>query len=358
MSGHRPRFSLTLGSLRSDSDHPAGGPSLFAVDRSLEMPADGLRVLLAERGGVEPGDPAELDLGDEDGLERVFTGSVVEVRPHAAGAEVFAAGTMLALLELRVSSLYREQTAGAIAQDLIGQASLDAGDVSDGLSLPRFAVERRRSAYPQLKALADRLGYDLFSDREGKIHFRGLGAAADLDSAAGGLGGVAGGLASAAAGAAGALLGGGGGALSFGKHLLATCAAARPDAQRKVVVGGESPMSGAGDDKSFWLTAEDTAFEDSAGSGEETLVLEPLARTKDMAARFAAGILALRQRRRREIRVTTLGQPALELGDSLQTSDGPDGLLDGSGHVRAIAHRFGAEAGFVSRITVCVEGGP
>src|SRR5262245_40361177 len=103
MAGLSPRFSLTLGSLRSDTDHPACGPSYFAVDRSLEIPADGLRVVLAERGEVAPGDPAELDLGDEDGLERVFTGTVVEVRPRAGGAEVFAAGTVLALLALRAS---------------------------------------------------------------------------------------------------------------------------------------------------------------------------------------------------------------------------------------------------------------
>ncbi|HLL54857.1 MAG TPA: hypothetical protein VK447_14985, partial [Myxococcaceae bacterium] len=170
MAGLSPRFSLKLGSLESDSDHPAGGPSYFAVDRSLEIPADGLRVVLAERGEVAPGDVAELQLGDEDGLERVFTGTIVEVRPHAAGTEIFAAGTVLALLELRASSLYQEQTAGDIARDLIGKAGLSEGDISDGVSLPRFAVERRRSAFPQLKGLAARLGFDVFSDREGKIH--------------------------------------------------------------------------------------------------------------------------------------------------------------------------------------------
>lgn len=348
MAGLSPRFSLQFGSLQADSDHPAGGPSYFAVDRSLEIPADGLRVVLAERGEVAPGDTAQLDLGDEDGLERVFTGTVVEVRPHAAGVEIFAAGTALSLLELRASSLYQEQTAGDIARDLIGMAGLDEGEISDGVSLPRFAVERRRSAWPQLKALAERLGYDLFSDREGKIHFRGLGEAANLDS-------VGGGLAGAVAGAAGALLGGGG-ALAFGKHLISTAGISKKPLDRKIVVGGESPMSGQGEDKSFWLTAKDSDFEDSAGDGDEILVQDPLARTKDMAGRFAAGYLAGLRRTRRQLRLTVLGQADLELGDPLETVDAPEALLNAKGFVKALRHRFGAGIGFVTEATLCVEG--
>lgn len=350
MAGHSPRFSLKLGSLQSDTERPAGGPSYFAVDRSLDVPADGLRVVLSERGEVAPGDVAELELGDEDGLERVFTGTVVEVRPHAAGVELFAAGTVLSLLELRASSYYQEQTAGDIARDLIGKAGLDEGEISDGISLPRFAVERRRSAWPQLKRLAERLGFDVFSDREGKIHFRGLGEAASLGS--GGLAGAAAGAVSAAAS-----LMGGGGALAFGKHLIATGGAVRPALERKVVVGGESPMSGQGEDKSFWLTAKDTDFEDSAGDGDETLVMDPVARTKDMAGRFAAGYLAGLRRTRREQRVTLLGQADLDLGDSLETVDAPEALLNAKGFVKALRHRFGRGIGFLTEATLCVEGG-
>lgn len=343
MAGRTPRFSLTLGDLQSDSDRAAGGPRYFAVDRSLDVPVDGLRVVLAERAGVVPGDPAALELGDEDGLARVFTGSVVEVRPHAGGAEVFAAGSLLALIELRVSSFYQAQSAGDIARDLVGQAGLEAGEISDGISLPRFAIDRRRGAHPQLRALADRLGYDLFSDRAGKIHFRGLGAAASLD--AGGLGG-------AVAGAVSGLAGGG---LAFGAHLLAASARTSRAPARKVVVGGESPMSGQGDDKSFWLTAKDSDFEDSAGDGDELLVVDPVARTKDMAGRFAAGYRARLERRQRALTIRVAGDGGLELGAALDTRDAPDELLDAHGFVSALRHRFGAGVGFTTEATLCVE---
>jgi hypothetical protein len=327
---HTPRFKLVLGSLQSETDRPEGGPWSFVVDRSLEIPADGLRVMLADRGEVAPGDDAQLDLGDEDGLERVFTGTVVEIRPRADGAEIFAAGTVLKLLDLRVSSLYQEQTAGAVARDLVDKAGLDAGEISDGLSLPRFAVERRRSAFSQLKALATRLGFDLFSDREGKIHFRGLGEGLGL---------------------------GGTGALGFGSHLVEVRGLSRQDPERKVVVGGESPMSGQGEDKSFWLTAKDADFEDSAGDGEELLILDPLARTKDMAGRFAQGYHTHLHRRGRSVRVSVLGQAALDLGDPLSTVDAPEDLLNASGFVKALRHRFVDGQGFLTSATICVEGG-
>ena len=356
MAALRPGFSLTAGSLSSDSSSPVAGPSRFVVERSLDVPIDGLRVALAESGSVSPGDTVQLDLGDEDGLERVFTGSVAEIRPRLGGCELFCVGTMLALVDLRVSSFYQAQSAGDVVRDLIGQASLDAGDISDGIDLPRFSIERSVGAHAQLRRLAQRLGYSLFSDREGKIHFRGLGPAANLDSIGGGLGGAASALAGAASAASAALGVGGGGGLAYGKHLLAAVAGLRPKFGRTLLVGGESPMSGQGEDKSFWLTATDTDYEGSSGSGDELLVIDPAARTKDMAGRFAAGYAASFDRRTGEIRLTVLGMPALELGDSTGASDAPESGLNASGYVKGLRHRFGFLEGFVTDIVVSPEG--
>src|SRR5262249_11451830 len=161
MAGMRPGFSFSAGSLTSDSSSPVAGPSRFVVERSINVPIDCLRVTLAESAGVTQSDPVQLDLGDEDGLERVFTGSVAEIRPLLGGCELFCVGTMLALVELRVSSFYQAQSAGDVVRDLIGQASLEEGEISDGIELPRFIIDRRAGAYAQLQALAERLGYSL-----------------------------------------------------------------------------------------------------------------------------------------------------------------------------------------------------
>ncbi len=352
MANQRPAFSFSAGSLTSSSSSPASGPTRFVVDRNLAVPVDGLRVSLMDSGGVAPGDAVQLDLGDEDGLERVFTGTVAEVRPRLDGCELFCAGTMLALVDLRVSSFYQNQSAGDVVRDLVGQAGLDTGDISDGLDLPRFGVERRQGAYAQLRRLAERLGFSLFSDREGKIHFKGLGPAAHLGS-----GGALGALAGAASEAAGALGLGGGGGLAYGKHLLAAKGGLRSDFGRTVLVGGESPMSGHGEDKSFWLTATDTDYEDSTGSGDELLLIDPAARTKDMAGRFASGYAASFARRTAEVRLTVLGMPALELGDSNSASGAPEDGLNASGYIKALRHRFSAAEGFVTELVLSPEAG-
>ena len=148
---------------------------------------------------------------------------------------------MLELIELRVSSFYRDQTAGAVVRDLVGQTSLQQGDIADGISLPRFSVERRASAHAQLRRLADRLGYALFSDRTGKVHFRGLGPAAQLSA-----GGALGGAGAALAGAAAAALGQGGGGIEYGKHLLEAAGGAAAGARPQGAGGRREPDVGPG----------------------------------------------------------------------------------------------------------------
>jgi hypothetical protein len=357
MAGMKPRFSFSAGRLSADSDSPVGAPSRFVVERSLDVPIDSLRVLLGDSGGVAAGDAVTLELGDEDGLERVFTGSVAELRPRLGGCQLVCLGTLLSLVELRVGAFYQAQSAGDVARDLIGQAALDAGQVEDGVTLARYAIERRLGAFAQLRRLAERLGFSLFSGRDGKVHFRGVGAAAALGSG-GGLGGL-GGLAGAAGGALGigTGIGTGSGSLAYGTHLLEATAALQPAFARKVTVGGESPMSGQGEDKSFWLTATDSDYEDSAGSGDEWLVTDSAARTKDMAGRFAAGYAAAFGRRSASIRLSVLGMPALELGDALGASGAPEAGLNARGTVTALRHRFGERDGFVTELTLATEPG-
>ena len=345
MATTAPRFSLRAGSLSADSRAPVSAPLRFVVERSLAVPIDCLRVDLGAGGGAAVGDAVTLDLGVGDaGLARVFTGSVAELRPRLGGCGIFCVGTMLALVDLRVASFYQETSAGDVVRDLLGQAALDAGDISNGLTLPRYAVERRVGAHAQLRRLAERLGFSLFADRQGKVHFKGLGAAASLGS--GGPGAV---------GAASSLVGGATTTLEYGKHLLAAEAALRPALARTIVVGGESPMSGQGDDKSFWLTAKDSDYEGSSGSGDDWLITDTTARTKDMAGRFAAGYAASFGRRTMAVRASVLGNAALELGDAWGLSGAPEDGLNRSGTVAGLRHRFGAREGFVTDLVLAVE---
>jgi hypothetical protein len=344
----RPTFTLTIGSLSSTTDNPVAAPGSLVVDRAMDVPADALRVHLRERAGVAVGDAVTLGLGHDGEEETVFTGAVEAVRPAISGVAVRALGKTHDLLNLRTSIIYVNQSAGSIARDLIGQAGLSAGTIDDGPVLPRYVVDRAVSGYRHLKELADRLGYELYTDRDGNIMFHALGPAGNLDALGGALGAVA--------GAAGGLLGAGGESYAFGQQLLSAATGSRGFAWGTVEVGGESPMSGQGDTTEHWLTTDDADYMGSAGDGgPELLVRDPVARTKDLADRFAAGRLAVAARTVRETSISVLGRPQVDLGHTVAVTDVPDEMVNGSGYVRAISHRFGDEAGFLSEIRISLE---
>jgi hypothetical protein len=294
---------------------------------------------------VSLGDPADLALGDGGAESAVFTGSVAALRPSVDGVAVHALGTFGALLNLRAAATYEGETAGAVLRDLAGRAGLDTGTVDDGPVLPRFAVDARLSAYAHAKDLADRLGFELYADVRGELCCHALGGAAGLDAG--------GGLLGAATGAVASALGSGGERYRFGAHLLAVAVARSPVAWGTVTVGGESPMSGQGDRTAHWLTTDDSDYRGSAGSGDPRVtVLDPAARTKDLADRFAAGHLAVARRTAHEVRVQVLGRPGVELGDPAGTADVPDALADGDGYVRALRHRLDPDHGFVTDLRI------
>jgi phage protein D len=354
----RPTFSLTIGSLRSTSASPAGGPARILVQRDMSLGADAAQIWLNDRSGVALGDAVTVAFGDgQDGSDEAtaFTGTVAKIKPSLAGAAVTALGTMDDLLNLYVAAVYESQTAGAVAHDLIGQAGLDAGTVDDGPSLPRFAVDARISAYAHLKRLADRLGFELYTNRDGAVMFHALGEAASLGG--GGLLGAAGG---AVASAAGGLLGGGGDTTyQYGRHLVRARAERRPARWGTVVVGGSSPMSSQGDRSSYWLTTDDSSFQGEAGSGSpKRLVHDAVARTKDLADRFAAGYRVVGSRDTQQLSIRVLGRPQLDLGDTVTVAEVTDDLVNGSGYVRAIRHRFDPDAGFVTDLRVAVSAAP
>ncbi|MBI1925835.1 hypothetical protein HYR99_16495 [Candidatus Poribacteria bacterium] len=345
----QPTFSLTIGSLKSTTDNPIAGPKRLVIDRDMDIPADALRLDLMERAGIALGDEVTVALGHDGEEETVFTGTVVALRPAIVGVEIRALGGMNELLNFRASVTFEEQTAGSIARDLIAQAGLSAGTVDDGPTLPRYAVDSRFSAFAHLKDLADRLGYELYANRDGDVMFHALGPAAGLDAAAGGLFG-------AVVSAAAALLGiGGGESYAYGQHLLAAASDQRPVAWGTIEVGGESPMSGQGETTVHWLTTSDADYRGSAGDGHPTLlILDPVARTRDLADRFAAGRQAAAARTAHQVQLTVLGRPQVDLGDSITATDLPDERINGSGYVRAIRHRFGEGIGFVTDFRISV----
>lgn len=346
MTRLRPTYALSIGGLSSDTGNPVAGPGAFVVDRDMDVPADALRLHLKERTGIPVGDAVTLALGFDGEEETVFTGSVEAVRPALSGVVVRALGTTSGLLNLRTSSTYTNQSAGTVVRDLVDQAGVSAGTVEDGPVLPRYVVDHALSGHRHAKELADRLGYELYTDRDGNLMFHALGPGAALDALGGALGAIAG----AAAGLAGVA---GGEGYAFGRQLLRATAGRRGVAWGTVEVGGESPMSRRGDTTEHWLTTNDDDYRGTAGDGGPTLLVrDPVARTKDLADRFAAGRLAVAARSAREVSITVFGQPQVDLGATVATEAVPDEEINGSGYVRAIRHRLNEREGFLTDMRV------
>lgn len=341
----KPTFSLNIGNLSTSTDNPVGGPQKLVIERDMDIPADSMELLLMERSNINLNDDVSISLGYDGEQETVFSGNVIALQPAIVGVKVRALGNMNALLNLRTSATYENQTAGNIANDLISQAGLTAGNVDAGPSLARFNVDKRLSAFKHLKNLANRLGYELYTDRDGNILFHALGPASGLDAVGGAAGSVAAGLGAA-----------GGTGYVFGQHLIGAGANQQSAAWSKIEVGGESPMSGQGDTTAHWLTINDADYRGTAGDGAPNLLVhDPLARTKDLADRFAAGKLALAKREAHQVSIMVMGQPQLDLGENISSSNVPDELINGSGYIRAIRHLFGEEVGFITNLRISLD---
>jgi hypothetical protein len=351
MPNLNPKFSIMIGSFNSTSENPVGGPVRLVIERDMRIPVDAMELLLTDRKGIGVGDDVAVELGADNQKDKVFAGEVSEVLPEigsgAAGVRVRALGMLNGLLNYRKAATYDNQQAGDIVHNLIGAAGLTAGTISSGPMLPSFAIDERASAYAHVKHIADLLGYELYADRDGKVMFHALGAAAALDSAAGGLLG-------AAAAAASVLLGGGASlGYAFGKHLIAASAVQAAKPLASVKVGGESPMSGRGDNTGYWLTSREADYSGRDGSGEpHRLVLEYSARTKDLADRFAKGLAAVAARDAHQVSATVLGRSSIDLGDDIGVSGTPDRAASARGYIRAIRHRFGHPYGFLTDLTI------
>src|SRR5690349_21167011 len=135
MAGLQPTFSLRIGALQASTASAAASPSRMVAERDMHVPADALRVRLADRGRVTLDDDVELSLGYDGTEAAVFAGTVASLRPAVDGVEVWALGGLHALLDLYVGVVFEDQTAGGVVRDLIGRVGLTAGTIDDGPSL-------------------------------------------------------------------------------------------------------------------------------------------------------------------------------------------------------------------------------
>jgi len=127
---------------------------------------------------VAIGDTGTVSLGYEDSsTDLVFTGQVESLRRSAHGTLRLAAGNGGApLSRLRLNQSYEQQAAGDVVGELAGRAGVGTDTVEDGVDLPFYVLDDRRSAYEHIAALARKSGYLAYFTPEGKLNFKPFAA--------------------------------------------------------------------------------------------------------------------------------------------------------------------------------------
>jgi hypothetical protein len=310
-------WKVTAGGASFASDDPRAPVLALRTDAALGVPVDACRLVLHGAAEVDaaPGDPVRVELGYREGTEPVFTGTVGGVSRGPDRVEVEAVGALAPLAAARLNLLYERETAGGIAGDVLERLAVAKGTVEAGPELPSFALHDGASAWSQLAALARRAGFDLWADAEGKAHFR----AADGPTHE----------------------------LAYGGDLLDWRDESLAPAVEGVEVHGESPAGqGQGDEAVSWLTRQPVKGTAGKTSGRVLRVVDPAARTPQLAADVAAGWLRAAARVARG-RATALGAPAIRPGDLLRLAGLPSGAQDAA-RVTGVRHRLDARTGFVT----------
>lgn len=321
-----PAYKLTVGGKSVDTtDEPQAST---VTDLSVSLggggSADRFVMLLGNVGGLSPArdDETKIELGyaDGGGTTQVIAGAVWAVEPNLTTTRVVGYGDARKTLRTFVNNTYERKTAGAIVRDLAGQAEVEVEAAEDGVTLPAFVVEGRRSVHAHMLQLAEFCGFDLYFNAAGRLVFERFSSVRTAHL------------------------------YEFGKHLIALDVRRTPQAAGQVEVWGESATGSDGDDASAWVTTDFGGSKGSAGTGPLLLLERPAIRTRAAARTAAAAVLTDLQRRTLRGRLLGTGRPEVKLGDAIRLRGMSDDSLNTNFQVRGVTHRVTKSGGFTTQV--------
>lgn len=168
-------YTIQLGT-HSLSSRGASGAALLAleVERGIGGAGGRCDLRLASAAGVRPaaGDPLRIGLDVGRGPQTVFTGEIEAIHCGAEAWTVRGRDGMGRLATLELHRSYEEVSAGFIVKDLVDAAGAEAGELDEGPSFPRYLLHDGPKALRHAQRLGALVGADLYTDGDGRIHFR------------------------------------------------------------------------------------------------------------------------------------------------------------------------------------------
>ncbi|HVE85586.1 MAG TPA: contractile injection system protein, VgrG/Pvc8 family [Myxococcales bacterium] len=335
----RVESEIHVGSVTASTTPRREDRALIRLVSELGMGGAGGRCVLEIAGpSLEPpapGDPVTVAFGDGQSSTTVFTGEVRQVTRTAVSLRVTAVDGLARLARVDVEAAYEGKTAGAIVQDVLSQAGVDAGTVHDGPTFPSYLLHRGPRALRHLQRLAELCGADLYADGDGKICF-----ATPEDQGAEHT-------------------------FKYGEHILQLSLENTPPAFDSVVAWGEGAASAKGAGKEHWLISDLSSVSGKAAVGERGTVMagqegdRPLqifdgaVRSGEAAQEVARARAAAVASRAVRGFLVVLGEPSVFPGDTVTIEALPAGRPAPPGppmRVRRVRHTLEAAGGFTTRM--------
>lgn len=332
----RVEGEVHIGQLQASTTPRRQARQLLSLVGELGMGGAGRCVVELAEPSLSPpatGEAVTVSLGKGDGAQAVFTGEVRDVVRTATALRITAVDGLAKLATFDIETVYEGQTAGAIVRDVLGQAGVDTGTISDGPTLGTYVLHKGPRALRHLQRLAELCGADLFTDADGKACFVTSDEAGTEHT------------------------------VEYAKDVLALHLATVPPAFDSAVVWGEGAASSQGAGKEHWLVKDLSSVSGKAALGSERtvsagqegerplLVLDGSVRSGEAAADIAQARMAAVAARAVRGFIEVLGMPGVVPGDTVKV-DGLPGDSAGSGalRVRRVRHRLDARVGFVTRM--------
>ena len=271
---------------------------------------------LSPLADAAPGAALEVELGYDDDLETVLTGTLVGIERHESLVLLEGLAATLPLSHTRIAQSYLKQSASDIVSDFLGQAGVDQGEIAAPLNLAAYHVDERRPLWHHLAALARLSACEITTTPEGGVNFRPHKTGPTSDHS-----------------------------LRYGADLLhwALAEADAPAAPFAVAPFGAGSEAGA---EKWHLTLKTPA---GATPSEPTLIPAAL-RDREGAQALQDGLAAAQDRTAIQGSLVAVGSAPLRAGDLLEIADLPNGGPD-LVRITEVRHLLDGHAGFRTAIT-------
>ncbi|MGH2543751.1 MAG: hypothetical protein ACRDIB_13185, partial [Ardenticatenaceae bacterium] len=329
-SVRRPQFVVQV----SDAGAEEWAEALVSVrvEMGLAPAVDAVTLHVANEArapGVAVGDEGTVELGYEDsGAELVFTGTVAGVRHSLAGStRVTLLNGSGRLARLRVNQSFRQQKAGEIVEELVGQVGMSGDRIEDGIEYPFYVVDSGRSVYGHIGLLAARNGFLAYVTPEDRLDFRPI-VAEEAEHT-----------------------------FTYGVDIVAFHLADATPVNGRVTLTGEGAAGSNGVEAWSWLVKEPASVQHTAGSDDPARRRsEPSLRSGAAVEEGAAGLLATQTLTNQTGVLHLPGAPSVRAGSVVAVAEASQESLDGLYLVRHLRHRYDKRGGFGTRLYVSKAG--